>query len=50
MIIVSLSVVAVLVIASLTGRTLARAREEWSVEFRPSEVVFPKPVAAVRRA
>jgi hypothetical protein len=50
MIIVSLSVAAVLVIASLTGRCLARAREEWSVEFHPPEVAFPKPHAAARGA
>ena len=50
MIIVSLSVVAVLVVASVIGRSLARAREEWSVEYRPPEVPFPEHRPAARRA
>jgi hypothetical protein len=50
MIIVSLSVVAALVVASVIGRLLARAREEWSVEFPPPEVSFSEPRPAARRA
>jgi hypothetical protein len=33
MIVLALSAAAMLVVASLTGRALAKARDEWSVEF-----------------
>ena len=50
MVIVGLSFAAVLVLASLIGRSLARAREEWSVEFHPPEVELPKPRNVARGA
>ena len=50
MVIIGLSVAAVLVLASLIGRSLERAREEWSVEFHPPEVELPKPHKVARGA